>query len=510
MAINNRMKVVLLCSAERKNQAVTQLKKYIPQIPINVYLSAESIKETDQVVIDWNSKHELRKDYLFLKKAKHLYFLFQSAVIDVADKQLILNMEKTALANQDWMLCKTINEAKIEISMINREVKLNCYPMEIQLESTDICNAKCIMCNHFYRNGTHSLHQQFGITQKLTNLLPYLRTVFLHGNGEPFMLPNIKDYLSIFSKYNIKFATNTNLSIVNSDILDVLKESFSELNVSCDASDKETYEYIRQGLSFNKFVENCKLVRSQCPNLYMRMMCITMRQNIKSLPDIVSFAAELGFDEVIFTQLSTDARLENEQDTMTHYPFIAKKYFQSAIATGIEKGIKISIPEICLDNVPENIESELTEFNRTKIFKTKNELELLRRKLSENASYQEKAFAKYDFEKLPDLVNCTFRGICNWCVQKPYIDLDGNVSICCINQYIKIGNIFKSSFEEIWDGIPIQNIRKMFYEGKLPHFCSGCEFLIQGMLDCIALCEKDVRLQNKIRMSEKFEGGVQI
>ena len=235
--MDKSMRTVLLCSAERRSQAVILLEKYKGQMPIEVVLSVETISEDDSVVIDWDSRQMLRKSYSKLQKVRKLFFLFLSALIDIDDENLIFNMEKNALEQQDWMLCKTINEAKIEISMIKREIRLNSYPTEIQLESTDICNARCIMCNHFYKNGTHPLRQQSEIVQKLTNLLPYLRTVFLHGNGEPFMVPNIKDYLSVFSKYKIKFATNSNLSIVNMDIIDALRENFTELNVSCDAAD---------------------------------------------------------------------------------------------------------------------------------------------------------------------------------------------------------------------------------------------------------------------------------
>lgn len=508
--MDNNIKTVLLCSIERKNQAVILLEKYMRQMPAEVVLSVKNLSEGNSVVIDWNSRYTLRKEYFKLEKVKKIYFLFESALIDINDEKLILNMEQTALKKKDWMLCKTINEAKIEISMIRRETKLNSYPMEIQLESTDICNARCIMCNHFYKNGTHPIRQQFEMVQKLNNLFPYLRTVFLHGNGEPFMVPNIKEYLSIFKNYKIKFAANTNLSIVNEDVLDVLRDDFTELNVSCDAANKETYEYIRQGLSADTFIANCKKVRAACPNLYMRMMSITMRQNIQSLPDIVSLAAELGFNEIVFTELSTNVQLENEEDTMVHYPFIAKEYFQLAIAKGIEKGINVRVPEIHVENIPKTAEREWGAFNRTKLFKTKSELGMLQKKLSDTPFCKEKEFAMYDFEKLPDLVECTFWGICDWCIQRPYIDLDGNVSVCCINQYVRIGNLMDITFEEIWNGYQIRNIRRMFYEGKLPHFCSGCEFLIQGMLGCIFLKEKGITLQNKIHISERYKKGLKI
>ena len=437
------------------------------------------------------------KKQLILKRAEYALENNKPSVSTMKDalfsdlSEMWLRSIQSSVKESTWIKYRNI----LKCNVVPRLGNKNLSEIDYSVVST-FCN-RCIMCNHFYKNGTHPLRQQSEIVQKLTNLLPYLRTVFLHGNGEPFMVPNIKDYLSVFSKYKIKFATNSNLSIVNMDIIDALRENFTELNVSCDAADKVTYEYIRQGLSFEAFVENCKMVRAECPNLHMRMMSITMRQNIRSLPDIVSFAAELGFNEIVFTELSTDVRLENEEDTMTHYPFIAKKYLQKAISKGIEKGIVVRVPEIRIDDVPENAESELVEFNRTEIFKNKDELDALHSRLSGNNTYKEKEFAEYDFEKLPDLVDCTFTGICDWCVQRPYVDLDGNVSICCINQYVRIGNIFDASFEDIWNGMPIQHIRRMFYEGKLPHFCSGCEFLIQGMLECI--CFVDIKAWNRNR-----------
>lgn len=494
-------KIVLLCSKERDKPAVEFFTQTVSAAPKWLCHTTSEVPQGMDLVIDWGSRFVFRKEYSNLSKFHTIYFLFDNLLVDISDECGITRIEKQAIEDKKWKICKTINEARIEISMIHRDCYLKCYPMEIQLESTDMCNAECIMCSHFYRNGTHSLYQHSAVFEAVRKMLPYLKTVYLHGNGEPFLIPDLLSYLSLFREYDIKFAANSNLSIVNDDIISALREDFSELNVSCDAADKRTYEYIRQGLSFENFTNNCITVRRACPDLRMRIACITMRQNIVTLPDIVRFASRIGFDEIVFTELSTDIKLENEADTMTNYPQIADKYFKLAHEVGRKCGISVKTPEIKVEHDDESLKKEWKRFYGIPLYKEKEQLVLLREKLRTNTELCRKDFAQYDFDTLPKIIRISFSGICDWCVQRPYIDLDGNVSICCINQYVCVGNLFEQSFEEIWNGKKLQQIRKMFYEGFLPHFCFGCEFLAHGMLSCINIEDRDPIFYKKMHIN---------
>lgn len=494
--------VTLLCSKNRWSDAIQQLKKSEYFSSYNIIYREKIFSEV--IVLDWESRLSVRSEYKYIMENAHVYFMFANVTIDMNDEDYILQMEARALREKEWKLCKTINEAKIEISMIHKVCRMNCYPVELQLESTDICNGRCIMCSHFYRNGTHSLKQQFEIVDKIRHVLPYLRTIYLHGNGEPFILQNLSEYLSIFREYEINFATNTNLSYLDENIVSMINSSFSELNISCDGADKETYEYIRRGLYFDEFVHNSKYLRKKCPTLFMRMMCITMRQNIDKLPEIVYMAANLGFNEIVFTELGTDVKLENQMDNMTMYPQISSKYLQKAIDVGKIYNIPVRVPGNIVRYNEELYKQELEQFYKVPLFKSDSEMESLYNSLQQNNDARHKVFAEYDFNQLPQLIKCEFDGICDWCVQRPYIDLDGNISVCCINQFVKIGNLFDSSFEEVWNDDKIIKVRDMFYSGDLPHFCSGCEFLIQGMLSCIKLNSYDDNLYHKIH-KEDFE-----
>ena len=80
-----------------------------------------------------------------------------------------------------------------------------------------------------------------------------------------------------------------------------IHNSFYSITFSCDACTKETYENIRKGLSFDKFIENVKLLRSFGDKLPMRMSTVAMRQNLHELPGIVRLAAELKFDLLIIS-----------------------------------------------------------------------------------------------------------------------------------------------------------------------------------------------------------------
>lgn len=74
-------------------------------------------------------------------------------------------------------------------------------------------------------------------------------------------------------------------------------------------------------------------------------------------------------------------------------------------------------------------------------------------------------------------------GICEWCIEKPYIDLNGDVFVCCINASYRVGNIFDyDSFLDLWNNDTYKRIRTLFYNGKLPGFCDNCQFILNGSL----------------------------
>ena len=88
------------------------------------------------------------------------------------------------------------------------------------------------------------------------DILKYAETVMLNGDGEPFLYPDIDRSLELFRKYGVRVGTNTNFTVVPENVWGYLADGFSFINISCDGSEKELYERIRKGLSFDDFTAN--------------------------------------------------------------------------------------------------------------------------------------------------------------------------------------------------------------------------------------------------------------
>ena len=247
------------------------------------------------------------------------------------------------------------------------------------------------------------------------------------------------------SQYGIKFIANTNLSIITDDLLEFFNTSFLELNISCDGHTKELYESIRRGLTYERFVKNIETVRKKCPNLTMKMPVVVMRQNMMFLPEIVEFAGEMGFNEIILNQLCVDEKNRNLQDAAYLYPNDLVKYTSLALERGIQKNIKVIVPYT---------------LNPT-----------------EDAKKGESG----------DSTDVSCLGVCDWVVECPYIDLRGNVAPCCIKQKESLGNLYEQDFESVWNGEPYVKIRSEFTKENLPTICKGCDFANQGRLEYLSV-----------------------
>ena len=419
-------------------------------------IEVEDLLPCDIVVVEWELRHELFKVLQKMVK-KNIVFFNDTFFLNLDDTDEAKGIIEIAMSQKKWEVCKGMNEFLLYGDIIRRRVKLHAFPRKLQLETTDVCNAKCIMCSHAYSAGTGMDIFESKILEKLAPYLPYLRTIVLHGNGEPFIKPNIIQYLDYLSQYGIFFVTNTNLSIINDAILERLNRNFEEISVSCDAHCKELYESIRVGLYFDTFVQNVIWVRENCPNLHMNMAVIVMRQNLPYLDKIVEFAANLGFQTVQFNQLCVDLKCNNFNDSPILYKEEYVEAIKKIIAMAKKKHIAVTYPNI-------------TEI-------------------------KEEKFTKIDKQNYHDHIQ--FEGICDWLVESPFINLRGDVGICCINARDLMGNIFETDFGEIWNSDAYCAMREDFYKMRVNPICKGCDFMMHGRLQYLKLINADLSALKK-------------
>jgi MoaA/NifB/PqqE/SkfB family radical SAM enzyme len=154
-------------------------------------------------------------------------------------------------------------------------------PIDIEIELTNLCNLKCIMCNETESSAILSENKKLKIAvydqseftwddetiDKIKNLFNVQETKLINiRGGEPFMVPQIKNILlnSVVtgSSKNIKLHISTNCTKFDQEWVEIL-DQFKEIRMMCslDAVDQLS-EYIRYNSDWNIIKENIKLMQS--------------------------------------------------------------------------------------------------------------------------------------------------------------------------------------------------------------------------------------------------------
>lgn len=367
---------------------------------------------------------------------------------------------------------KALNREKISKYKTNDAGSVDFYPAYIQLEQTNKCNARCIMCNHFYTGNKGAEDLSPEIEEKISTILPYCETLMLNGDGEPFLSFNISNRIRRFAQYEVKVGTNTNLCYIPSDCWELFQNSFAFLNISCDGADKDTFELIRQGLDYRTFLQNLYHLNEVAPKLRKNLDCVVMRQNIHQVKEIVKFATDNSFNSVRFHRLGVNPCIGNEDDSDVNFIDYAAKTMVEAFEFAKELHIDMQCPIYP--------KTDMKSFSKLSIQEHRAIIE--RRREIAIKKYGHLSLANdYLSEKVSTVEQMNGRWLanknCQWAIERCYIDIKGNVSMCCFNVKKTFGNLHEMSFDEIWNGENYRFFRKQMSDGYLPSFCKTCNWI---------------------------------
>ncbi len=367
--------------------------------------------------------------------------------------------------------CKNAERAKRHRA--DESGRVDYYPRYIQLEQTNRCQARCIMCNHFILGNRGSSDLNPAVIDALKPALPFCEVLMLNGDGEPFLCADIAHHLELYSHYGVRVGTNTNLCYVTEEFWGVLAEHISFLNISCDAADAERFELIRQGLSFDSFVKNLERLSIEAPKMRKHLDCVVMRQNIDQLVDLVDFAANHHMASVRFHRLGVNPCIGNDADADDLFPAYASKMFERAERRARERGIAIEVPA-------HGFFGDVSRPDLGDVLSWRAELPARRRR-GERMCADRSLASDYLSEPIvaAKLTEGAWRchGGCAWAWERCYVDMQGNVSTCCFNVRKRMGNLMEQTFDEIWNGEPYRELRRMMMNNKLPNWCSSCAWI---------------------------------
>lgn len=188
-------------------------------------------------------------------------------------------------------------------------------PRDAILETNNICDLKCPLCN------TGGLADEFRHVQRgqmtvetfraaLDKLLPEVETVMVHNWGEPLLNKNLYACLAYAHQRGVLTQISTHMNRWTPEIgRKLIEAQLSTLTVSCDGLTQESYGKYRVGGEVAKVIahtEQMIALKRELGVAYplIDMQFIVFKHNEHELAEFERFWLERGADQVRFIRMS--------------------------------------------------------------------------------------------------------------------------------------------------------------------------------------------------------------
>lgn len=158
-------------------------------------------------------------------------------------------------------------------------------PEIVQIESTNICNARCVFCPR------DQMHRRQGVMdealfRKVVDDCAALgiRHVRLHNYGEPFVDRHLTDKVAYAKQKGIaEVGVISNGSLIDEQVArGVIDAGLDAINISVDASGREVFERTRIGLEYDKVIANIERlvrIRAELGRTHPKLILSFVRQD---------------------------------------------------------------------------------------------------------------------------------------------------------------------------------------------------------------------------------------
>jgi len=331
-----------------------------------------------------------------------------------------------------------MEKASLKQSKLNiqEDFTVSKIPKIMHVSVSRTCNINCIMCpiNREILKGT----QKFIEFETFRSLFrDGIQFDFLNfvGVGEVFVYKDFSRILEYcFERGFSALGCTTNLQLISRSMAEMMvKNGFQHITASIDGCTKETFEYIRKGASFVKFIETIEYINELkmhgdtlgYPHFTFAM--VAMDSNIHELPGLVELAYKLGINNINVARLHvTKENLMRE--SLFFYQDKYNHYYDEAKSVAEELGINIVMPEKF--GIP--------------------------------------------VQKMKAIRDCKFA------FENMYMDVDGVVYPCVCRVYpdVFVGDISEQSVSEIWNSRKFKEFRAAMFSDNPPLQCKECTFSV--------------------------------
>ncbi len=173
---------------------------------------------------------------------------------------------------------------------------LSKFPLHIDIEVTDSCNLRCVMCVHGQGKvvKTGFIDNDFAKKMIRDASKEGVYSIKLNWRGEPALYKNLSELVRFAKECGImEVQINTNgIPFCEQSIRDIIEAGLDRVIFSVDANSEEVYSKIRIGGDFNKLIKNIESfirIRSELglKKPFIRLQMVRMSENQKEVESFV-------------------------------------------------------------------------------------------------------------------------------------------------------------------------------------------------------------------------------
>ncbi|MBI5886736.1 MAG: radical SAM protein [Deltaproteobacteria bacterium] len=286
---------------------------------------------------------------------------------------------------------------------------VDVYPIYAELSPIGACNHRCTYCALDYMEYQPRSLETGALKERLTEMAGLgLKSVMYAGEGEPFLHKDITEIINHTKTSGIDVAITSNGVLFTGKIFTKTLPSITWIKISCNAATPRTYAAIHRTSEedFDKTIKNIagavRFRNREKTGSTIGMQLILLPENAREAVELAHIAKDIGADYLVIKSYSQ------------HLKSITRKYSEFKYGDYL------------------HLEAELKEIsgNGFNVVFRSNAM----RKLEEDRRRYERCLA------LPF-----------W----TYVDAGGGVWGCSAflnDKRFLYGNIYETSFEEIWNG----------------------------------------------------------
>ena len=168
--------------------------------------------------------------------------------------------------------------------VVMHKINKSTFPVYINIENTNLCNAKCIMCPR-EKLSRKFQDMEIGLFKKIIDDISSnvpIKKIILNGYGEPLADKHVMERIRyIKEKTKIPLLFFTNAGLLTEDVSkELISLGVEEINISFNGHDKESYEKNMGRLDYDKVSENirrlAKLKGEKKPVVYLS--CVVLEE----------------------------------------------------------------------------------------------------------------------------------------------------------------------------------------------------------------------------------------